>query len=338
MNRYCETVALCPHCGIDCPAWYEERANGMFLHVVCTVHKESIEQVESDAASFRQAYEDTYEKETHHLALPATYRCNLSCTYCYSLSNSQAELPRDRTADELVAIAAGFGGSVTLVGGEPTIREDLLRIVSSIKHALGSRPLSIATNGQRLSDPASVKALKDAGLDFVFLSLNDVSYERSADIHTRKLAALRHCQTVGMPVWIQRTIDDLRQIDSLVGIIDAYRRVIFNATIRSVKPFGLSHPRRQIFVSDMLHHLSADWSSSKGANPFNRHVLVKGKKLKLCSWVNDMKRLDPIDVSYLISNGFMTTFHRGMKLDELLLMHRARSAPTAAAPAQSLGR
>jgi hypothetical protein len=79
---------------------------------------------------------------------------------------------------------------------------------------------------------------------------------------------------------------------------------------------------QEVFASGILKYLGKDNDYTQGANPFNRHLSFLGKKIKVCSWVNDMKRLDPIDSSYLISNGVMTTFHRGMKLDEALIMTR----------------
>lgn len=49
----------------------------------------------------------------------------------------------------------------------------------------------------------------------------------------------------------------------------------------------------------------------------------------ICSWINDMKRIGPLDSSYIISDNTLTTFHRGMKMDELLLLNgnKKKAAP-----------
>lgn len=73
--------------------------------------------------------------------------------------------------------------------------------------------------------------LRDSGLDFVFLSLNDIAYETSEALLRNKLAALANCCRLGMPVWIQRTIDALRQVDSMVPVVERHARAIFSITI-----------------------------------------------------------------------------------------------------------
>ena len=60
----------------------------------------------------------------------------------------------------------------------------------------------------------------------------------------------------------------------------------------------------------------------KGDSPFNNYITLKGKNVKVCSWINDVKRIDPIDSNYIISDDTLTPFHRGMKMDEALLKRR----------------
>lgn len=58
---------------------------------------------------------------------------------------------------------------MTLIGGEPTVRQDLLHLIRSAKTQKPDNKISIGTNGQRLEEIKFVKELKDSGLDFVFL-------------------------------------------------------------------------------------------------------------------------------------------------------------------------
>jgi uncharacterized radical SAM superfamily Fe-S cluster-containing enzyme len=316
---YIETKSLCPDCAMDVPAYYEERPDGMYLHLDCPDHGHSADKVENDAAFFRSMYEQEYESRAGHLVLPVTYSCNLSCRYCYTLSNSGLESPDDRPLDWIVRYSASFGKSTNLIGGEPTVREDLPDIISQIKSIDNSHILSISTNGQRLKEPAYVRMLKERGLDYVFLSLNDVSYEETPVIYKNKLVALDNCLKAGLPVWLQRTVDSIGQINSILDIIRKYRKTLFQVSIRSVKPYGKLYPGREVYVSDMLRHLGKENEYSKGSTPFNCHVRLSGVKTKLCSWVSDVRRLDPIDFAYVIANDELTTFHRGMRKDEFLI-------------------
>ncbi len=339
MNVYARTISLCPCCAKDSPAFYEEEPDGMYLRLECPDHGPDTEKVENDSGFFKTRYELSYERTTRHLALPVTYRCNLRCRYCYTLSNSSLPMPKDRSFERLLEVLDLHPDTnTTFIGGEPTLRDDLIPLIRRAKLASPHRKISIGTNGQKLRSIEYVRELKEAGLDFVFLSLNDVEYDGSEVVHANKVEALKNCRRLGMPVCLQRTIDDLRQIDSMLDLIDAYRRVIFFVTLRAVKPFGACYPDRQIFVSDLLAHLNLQTDYAKGVSPFNACVSLKGKTTKLCSWVNDMKRLDPIDSFYFISNDVLTTFHRGMKMDEVLIKGQTLAAKSTASAKPSGGR
>lgn len=324
-EKYCETVSLCPHCGRDCPGHYQIRDDGVHLLVDCPVHGVSAERVESAPAFFRAAYERDYQPPVAHLAFPMTYRCNLSCRYCYTLSNAGSGRRPDRSSERIMALFGQTSGNVTLIGGEPTVRTDLPEIISAMKGLAPERKISVASNGQKLADSAGLERLRAAGMDFLFLSVNDLAYEVSEQSLANKLAALENCQRLGVPVWLQRTIDSLGQLDSLPALMERFSRVVFRVTIRAAKPFGVEYPKGQVFVSDMLSYLGCGGEAHWGTTPFNRHVRLQGKPVKLCSWVNDVRRIDPLDSYYIISSDEVTKFHRGMKQDELLLKQLLRA-------------
>ena len=101
-----------------------------------------------------------------------TYRCNARCAIC-----SYWKTP-SKPADELTReqIAEGLGRAfeygtrfVNFTGGEPTLRTDLEDIVAAASHR--GMWTSMVTNGSRLT-PARIRALKDAGLDNLLVSLD----------------------------------------------------------------------------------------------------------------------------------------------------------------------
>jgi len=314
-----ETTSLCPKCAGEASARYVEEDGGVIQYIECDEHGMQSEKVENDADFFMSIYEKEYDARKGHLVFPITYRCNMNCRYCYTLSNSGLECPPDRPASRIIDFAMRFGESTNLIGGEPTVREDLFEIIRGIRELDSKRVLSLSTNGQKLADWDYVKALKDSGLDFIFFPINHPDYEPSPASLRNKHKALENCLKAGIPIWLQRTVDSLYQIDDLYEIVRKYRKIIFDITVRSVKPYGVKHPSEFVHVSDMVNYLGKEGRWSKGSTPFNCHIRFAGKKTKLCSWVNDVGRLDPIDFAYIVSNDEVTTFHRGMMQDEVLI-------------------
>lgn len=321
---YKETISLCPRCAKDSPAYYVERPDGMFLHLDCREHGHFSLQAEKDVEFFKKGYEEDYEKPVKHLSFPVTYRCNIKCPACYTLSNHSGLLPPDRSLITIIETIRSFDGNVSLIGGEPTVREDLMKIIRSAKNVMGRKRLSLCTNALKLANMDYVKQLKENGLDFVYFSLNDIDYEPTRGIYEQKLVALDNCLKASIPVWLQRTISDIEQISSITEVIERFSKAIFSVTIRAVKPFGHYSPQKQVFVSEMLKFLKKENDYTKGVKPFNRHVKLNGKHTKLCSWVWDMKRVDPIDSNYILSDDTFTTYSRGIRQDEALLLKRRK--------------
>jgi GTP 3',8-cyclase len=117
-----------------------------------------------------------------------TDRCNLRCLYCMP-EEEYVWLPRsdllsfEETA-RLVGILTGLGiDKVRLTGGEPLLRRDLPDLVKRLAANTGLRDLALTTNGLLLADYA--KALRDAGLSRVTVSLDTLKRERFREIARR---------------------------------------------------------------------------------------------------------------------------------------------------------
>ena len=82
--------------------------------------------------------------------LELTYRCNLSCPYCYVGSDrNKNELTTEEWKNVINQIP--FYGIVTLVGGEPLIRTDFLDIFEYVSKRVWNKT-HVVTNGILLSD------------------------------------------------------------------------------------------------------------------------------------------------------------------------------------------
>jgi len=153
-----------------------------------------------------------------------TRRCNLRCVHCYSHSEDRSydgELSFDE-GKALIDDLAEFGSPVVLFsGGEPLIRKDILEL---IRHAADrGRRAVVSTNGTLITRPLAEK-LKEIGLSYVGISLDGLEKVHDAfrgfpGTFRRVMAAIGHCQDVGLKVGLRFTINR-RNFQDIPGIFD----------------------------------------------------------------------------------------------------------------------
>lgn len=147
--------------------------------------------------------------------IEVTDRCNLHCAVCFADSgngNAAEDLPLDKIRRLLERAMAAVGPSnLQLSGGEPTLRDDLPKIVE-IARWVGYSFIQVNTNGLRLaSDKDYVRELLDAGLSSVFLQFDGVDDEvyrtlRGRPLLDRKLQAVVNCREAGIGVVLVPTL------------------------------------------------------------------------------------------------------------------------------------
>ena len=124
---------------------------------------------------------DRYHRRIDYLRISLTDNCNLRCVYCMPLRGlSFAPHEELLTAAEIervvrAAVSVGFR-KFRLTGGEPTLRVDLLEIVTRLNAIEGVEDLAMTTNGVLL--PTMADALRDAGLHRVNVHIDTLDPER----------------------------------------------------------------------------------------------------------------------------------------------------------------
>lgn len=147
-----------------------------------------------------------------------TARCNLKCPVCFASSGDNAvsgTLSAEPSINDLAVtfkkLVQNGNTFVQLSGGEPTVRDDLPEIVAAAKKA-GCENIQLNSNGIRLgADEAFTKALRDAGLSFVFMQFDgteDSIYEklRGKPLLEQKIAAIKACSDNLLGVTLVPTI------------------------------------------------------------------------------------------------------------------------------------
>ena len=123
-----------------------------------------------------------------NLRISGTDRCNFRCTYCMPADNVEF-MSRDKllTFEEITRISrigAGMGiKRLRLTGGEPLMRKDLPTLVSMLTQIEGIDDVAMTTNAFFLKEHA--KALKEAGLKRLNISLDALDPEKFRDVNRR---------------------------------------------------------------------------------------------------------------------------------------------------------
>jgi len=92
-----------------------------------------------------------------------TYRCNMSCTYCYNPLRSLADM--DLSYFEEVCRRLPRPVQFKFLGGEPTLHPDFMKFILAARRL--KHEVTILSNGRRYTDPTFVKALADLDARFI---------------------------------------------------------------------------------------------------------------------------------------------------------------------------
>lgn len=223
--------------------------------------------------------------------LELTNRCNLHCPVCFA---SAGENPLKepgleeigRQYDMLMAHGGPF--NIQLSGGEPTMRDDLPEIIR-LGREKGFSFFQLNTNGLRLAaEPGYAAALKDAGLNTVFLQFDGVTDDvyrtlRGRALMEEKEAAVANCAAAGLgivlvPV-IARGINE-EQVGEVLRYGLAHAPAVRGVHFQPISYFGrcaLDRPAKPITIPKMLalieeqtHGMlrAADFGGGGAENPY----------------------------------------------------------------------
>lgn len=170
---------------------------------------------------------DGYGRRVNYLRVSVTERCNFRCQYCMPekpfswVPNENLLSFEDLFKFIKVAIDEGVN-KIRITGGEPLLRADLDKFIAMIYNYKNDIDLALTTNGYLL--PETAKALKDAGLKRVNISLDSLKPAVAARIAQKNvlgkvLSGIDIAQEVGLKVKINmvplKGINDCEILDIL---------------------------------------------------------------------------------------------------------------------------
>ena len=152
-------------------------------------------------------------------------RCNLDCAYCNEYDKTSNPVPLDTMLRRIDRLADLGTSIITLSGGEPTLHPDLDAIIRRIRER--GAVATLITNGLLLT-PERIRALNRAGLDYLQISIDNVTPD---DISKKSL----------------------RVLDKKIEWLRAHAE--FGVTINSVLGAGVRNPEDAVVVGERARQL-----------------------------------------------------------------------------------
>jgi uncharacterized radical SAM superfamily Fe-S cluster-containing enzyme len=229
-----KTRSLCPVCDCVLDADIIEDKNQIWLERKCPSHGPSRELYWSDAALYHR-YEQfesvgngitnpqkrappdgcpdscglcsNHRSQTLLGNIDLTNRCNLNCSFCFANAHACGYV-FEPSFDDIVRMLHLLRSqepvpapAVQFSGGEPTLRDDLPRIIRKAKE-MGFLQIQLATNGIRIAkDPGLAEELRDAGLNTIYLHFDGVCTKSNPLLHIHKKTISRKLKKQSLQVF-----------------------------------------------------------------------------------------------------------------------------------------
>ncbi len=112
-----------------------------------------------------------------HAQLVVTYECNLTCVYCHEYTHGAPIVPFEVLARRIDVLGELGAFTFDLLGGEPLLHPDIVRLVERIKATRrGVNFATIITNAFKLTSEM-VDGFNEAGLDCMQVSVDSIDPE-----------------------------------------------------------------------------------------------------------------------------------------------------------------
>ena len=223
-----------------------------------------------------------HERDGCCVLLELTNRCNLRCPVCFASAGEQKpyDLPLEEISKQYdLLMEHGGPFNIQLSGGEPTMRDDLDKIIALGKEK-GFTFFQLNTNGIRLAREGGYAAhLAKAGVSVVFLQfdgLDDEIYQtlRGAALTGTKLRAIKNCKAAGLPVVLVPTVAPGVNDHALGDILRfalAHAPHVRGVHIQPISYFGrcgLEAPEKRLTIPAVLRRIEAQTEGLMKASDF----------------------------------------------------------------------
>jgi molybdenum cofactor biosynthesis protein A len=189
---------------------------------------------------------DNHGRKINYLRLAVTDRCNLRCFYCMPedglnwLSRSALMTYEEMLQSCSLLVKMGIE-KIRITGGEPFVRKDIMKFLTSLSELQGLKELTLTTNGV-LTAP-HVADLKRIGVSSVNLSLDTLDAGRFFSITKRDefsnvMATFDELLKHGIDVKINAVVMDGKNTQDIIPLIELTKKLPVSVRFIEEMPFN----------------------------------------------------------------------------------------------------
>jgi len=191
-----------------------------------------------------------------NLRISVTQECNLNCPYCHREGeyNGYGDEMSVEKIKKLVESASKLGIKwVKITGGEPLLRQDIIKIVETISKTPGILEVSITTNGTLLEKLA--KPLADAGLKRINIGCDSLSSSISGKTINNILPGVIAAKNAGLyPVKLNMVVMKGINDDEIEGMMNFAKKFGCILQLIELVPFDVEFHKNYFFSLENLEN------------------------------------------------------------------------------------
>jgi len=223
---------------------------------------------------------DNHGRPLNYLRLAVTDRCNLRCFYCMPEEGirylPKKELLTFEEIERIVSLMAEMGiTKIRLTGGEPFVRNDIMKLIRRIKIIPGIDSIHLTTNG--VLTAKHVPELHGL-IASVNLSLDTLDKDRFKQITYRDefdsvLETFHALVQHSIPVKINAVVMEEKNIEDILPLVELTKKYAVSVRFIEEMPFngeGSHYPKLSWTYKKILEHIQRQYPNlQKIADPEN---------------------------------------------------------------------
>lgn len=210
---------------------------------------------------------DAHAKQMTSIALMTSNVCNINCPVCFTkLPEHERYMPStEELCKQIDDLAKTLVGEypLELCGGEPTVRDDLDKIIAHA-NSRGFHHIQLNSNGIRLAEDGYAEYMKSIGVSVVYLGFegtdpNTYVKKYGRNLLPTKLKAIENCYNAGLPVvFATIVLPDLNGDDlwSIVELAKKYSPVVRGINFQPISYFGTYNPGERVTIPRVIRSLA----------------------------------------------------------------------------------